>query len=107
MAVVRIHQNNNCTGQSYYLIDRRLSLKAKGLHALMLSLPKGSDYSIAALSESSKDGTESVQSALKELTKFGYFKRKQLMDVNGRFGEYQYDLFDTPEDIREDAEESS
>lgn len=50
MAVFRIEKNKNYTTMSnYHLRDRRLSLKAKGLLSLILSLPDGWDYSVRGL----------------------------------------------------------
>ena len=47
MAVFRIEKNKNYTTMSnYHLRDRRLSLKAKGLLSLILSLPDGWDYRV-------------------------------------------------------------
>ena len=51
MAVMRIHKNKNYTVISnVHLRDKRISLKAKGLLTLMLSLPEDWDYSVEGLS---------------------------------------------------------
>lgn len=50
MSIVRVNKTNNYTVMSnYHLRNRELSLKAKGLLSLMLSLPDDWDYSIAGL----------------------------------------------------------
>lgn len=47
MAVFRVERTQNYTVMSnYHLRDRRLSLKAKGLLSLMLSLPEDWDYTL-------------------------------------------------------------
>lgn len=50
MSVVRVHKNANFTVMSnYHFKEKNMSLKAKGLLSLMLSLPDDWDYSIAGL----------------------------------------------------------
>ena len=81
MAVMRVHKNANFTVMSnYHFREKKMSLKAKGLLSLMLSLPNDWDYSIAGLATLSKDGKDSVMSALKELEQFGYLTRTRLVD---------------------------
>lgn len=97
MAVVRVHKNSNYTTMSnYHFKEKKMSLKAKGLLSLMLSLPDDWDYSIAGLSTLSKDGKDSVMTALKELEKFGYLQRTRLQDSKGQFIGYDYDIFEEP-----------
>lgn len=54
---------------NYHLQDKNLSIKAKGLLSLMLSLPKNWDYSINGLVTLSKDGRSSIRNTLNELKK--------------------------------------
>ena len=50
MAVIRINKTQNYTVMSnYHLKEKDMSLKAKGLLSLMLSLPDNWDYSISGL----------------------------------------------------------
>ena len=57
-----------------HLLDQNLSLKAKGLFSLILSLPDGElkNCSLKGLAELSKDSMDSVRIALKELIEYGY-----------------------------------
>ena len=97
MAVMRIHKTANYTIMSnHHFKEREMSLKAKGLLSLMLSLPDDWDYSIAGLATLSRDGKDSVMSALKELETFGYLTRTRLVDERGRFAGYDYDIFEEP-----------
>lgn len=97
MAVMRVHKNANYTVMSNtHFKEKGMSLKAKGLLSLMLSLPDDWDYSIAGLATLSKDGKDSVMSALKELEAFGYLIRTRLTDERGRFAGYDYDIFEEP-----------
>lgn len=98
MAVMRVHKNANYTIMSnHHFKEKGMSLKAKGLLSLMLSLPDDWDYSIAGLATLSKDGKDSVMSALKELEAFGYLIRTRLTDERGRFAGYDYDIFEEPQ----------
>ena len=81
---------------NHHFKEKGMSLKAKGLLSLMLSLPDDWDYSIAGLATLSKDGKDSVMSALKELEAFGYLIRTRLVDERGRFAGYDYDIFEEP-----------
>lgn len=100
MAVFRVHKNENYTVLSnYHFKEKGMSLKAKGLLSLMLSLPENWDFSAAGLVTLSKDGKDSVNAALKELEKFGYLKRTQAYDESGKFRGYDYEIFEKPSDV--------
>lgn len=97
MAVFRVNRNKNYTHMAnYHFREKGMSLKAKGLLSLMLSLPEEWDYSINGLATLSKDGRESVMNTLAELEQFGYLKRTKLNDSKGRFTGYDYDIFEKP-----------
>lgn len=97
MAVIRVHKNENYTVLSnYHFKEKGMSLKAKGLLSLMLSLPENWDYSVAGLVTLSRDGRDSVNAALKELEKFGYLRRTQAFDEGGKFSGYDYEIFENP-----------
>ena len=50
MAVMRVEKNSNYTVMAnYHLRDKRLSLKAKGLLSVMISLPAEWDYNLPFL----------------------------------------------------------
>ena len=101
MAVFRVHKNENYTVLSnYHFKEKGLSLKAKGLLSLMLSLPENWDYSAAGLVTLSKDGKDSVNAALKELEKFGYLRRTQAYDASGKFKGYNYEIFEQPTELK-------
>lgn len=97
MATFRINKNQNYTIMSnVHLQQAEMSLKAKGILSVMLSLPDDWDYSIAGLVKMSKDGKDSVVSALLELEKLGYLKRTQQFDSKGHFAGYIYDIYEQP-----------
>lgn len=98
MAVIRVHKTKDYTVMSNtHFREKKMSLKAKGLLSLMISLPDDWDYSIAGLTTLSKDGKDSVMSALNELEEFGYLKRTRITDDKGKFAGYDYDIFEQPQ----------
>lgn len=78
--------------------DRRLSYKAKGLLSVILSLPPEWDYTIGGLAALSADGTDSVNSGIRELEKYGYITRRQLRDERGRMSHNEYLVYENPAD---------
>ena len=61
MAVFRIEKTRDYTVMSnHHLRNTDLSLKAKGLLSLMLSLPEDWDYTMKGLARICKDGIDSI-----------------------------------------------
>lgn len=97
MAVIRVQKTENYTVMSnHHLRNRELSLKAKGLISLMLSLPPEWDYSVAGLVSICKESHTSVRSALKELEEHNYLIRQRKNSEKGYFV-YEYTLYEIPE----------
>ena len=95
--VFRINKTENYTVMgNYHLREKDMSLKAKGLMSIMLSLPKDWDYSINGLANLSKDGKDSVMSTLNELENFGYLIRTKHINEKGQFDGYNYDIYEKP-----------
>ena len=106
MAVFRIEKNKNCTVMAnYHLRDISLSLKAKGLLSLMLSLPEDWDYTTKGLACICKDGVDSICSTVKELEKAGYVQRRRLRNELGHLTEIEYTILEKP--VRSAASEES
>lgn len=98
MAVIRVNNTKGFTVMSnYHFQDKEISLKAKGLLGLMLSLPSNWDYSVNGLVAIIKENKAAVQSALKELEEHKYLKRTRVQDETGRF-DYVYDIYEKPYD---------
>jgi hypothetical protein len=70
--------------------DARLSLKAIGLLAQLLSHAPGWKVSLASLARANDCGLDLIRGAISELEEAGYLVRKQDRDVNNRFGEAIY-----------------
>lgn len=96
---LNVHKNKNYTVMSnYHLKETEMSLKAKGLLSVILSLPPEWDYSIAGLVAISKENETAIKTALRELKQFGYLKVTKLMPNQTESGriEYSYDIYEEP-----------
>ena len=99
MAVYRVERTRDYTVMSnHHLKDTNLSLKAKGLLSLMLSLPDDWNFNMRGLSSICKEGLEAIGNALKELEKAGYMVRNQLRGANGRITDTEYIIYERPQE---------
>ena len=76
------------------LRDTGLSLKTKGLFAIILSLPETWDYSVAGLATVAGCGRDAIRSALGEMEQAGYLKRTRSHGEGGKFAGVIYDIRD-------------
>ena len=77
--IFRVERTKNFTVMSnHHFKNKNLTLKAKGLLSLMLSLPDDWNYNMQGLATLSRDGIDSVRSAIKELEHHGYVERHRL-----------------------------
>lgn len=101
MSTIRVNKNENYTVMSNcHLKDSRLSLKAKGLLSIMLSLSDGWHYSIGGLVAICKENETAIKSTLSELKTCGYLvvtKKLPNETESGRF-EYIYDIYEQPQE---------
>ena len=105
MASFKIHKNENYTIISnHHLRNKELSLKAKGLLSIMLSLPKDWDYSISGLIAICKEQESAITSTLAELKNNGYLIIKKFMPNETKSGriEYEYHIFENPEQEKQE-----
>ncbi len=99
MPVYRTKKIKNFTIMSnYHLSDKNLSLKAKGLLSLMLSLPNNWNFSIAGLCAICQEGKLAIKSTLKELEDRNYLIIEKDRNNKGLF-EYTYFIYEEPQDI--------
>ena len=98
MSVFRVEKNKNYTVMAnYHLRDENLSLKARGLLSMILSLPDDWDYSLAGLVKISKDGLTAVRAALHELEDNGYIHRERQRGPHGRLAGSIYTVYEYPQ----------
>ena len=100
MAVFRVEKTRNYTVMSnYHLRDKSLSLKAKGLLSLMLSLPEDWDYTTKGLARICKDGVDSICATVRELEGAGYIVRERERHADGTLGGIEYIILEQPRGI--------
>lgn len=98
MAVFRIEKTRDYTVMAnHHLRNTALSLKAKGLLSLMLSLPEDWDYTTKGLAKICKDGVDSICSAVSELEGHGYVIRERIRNAKGQLTDIQYTILERPE----------
>ena len=97
MAVFRIERTRDYTVMSnHHLRNVALSLKAKGLLSMMLSLPDDWNYTTRGLAKICKEGVDAIGGALRELEREGYIVRHQLRDAQGRISDTEYVIYEQP-----------
>ena len=97
MAVFRVERTRDYTVMSnFHLKDKRLSLKAKGLLSQMLSLPDDWDYTLSGLCFINRESKDAIRSAINELERAGYIRRRQTTDAAGKFGSNEYSVYECP-----------
>lgn len=92
----RVQKTQNYTIMSnHHLRNKALSLKAKGLLSLMLSLPEDWDYTTRGLASICKEGVDSVCATVRELEAAGYIIRRRIRDRNGQMRGMEYTVLES------------
>ena len=82
--IFRVERTKNFTVMSnHHFKNKNLTLKAKGLLSLMLSLPDDWNYNMQGL-------------AIKELEHHGYVERHRLRNEYGFYGDTEYIIREVP-----------
>lgn len=79
---------------TYHLTDTRLSIEAKGLLTLLLSMPDDWEYSIENLKSIMREDENVIQDIINELTAAGYFKAEPIKDTKGVPYRTEYFIFE-------------
>ena len=96
-AVFRIEKTKDFTVMSnHHLRNTSLSLKAKGLLSLILSLPDNWDYTVKGLSKICKEGVDSIGTAINELEDEGYITRTRVRNAKGQLTTVEYIISEQP-----------
>lgn len=90
-----VKQKRFVTIDNAVFMDKRLTLKAKGLMGVCLTRPDDWDFHMTYLIKQSKDGRDSTYSALKELKDFGYIQQVAVR-IEGKVKRYEYLVFEDP-----------
>lgn len=95
--IIRVERTKNFTVMSnHHFKNKKLSLKAKGLLSLMLSLPDDWNYNMKGLATLSKDGIDSVRTAMKELENQGYVEKDRNRNEAGCYQGTVYTVREVP-----------
>lgn len=102
MSIIRVKKDKN----NPYLImnktsinDKRLSLKAKGLHCFLLSKPDNWYIDTRDIVSNNSNGRDSVLSSINELVKYGYMYKHRFRNNDGTFNSYNYLVYENPHGI--------
>ncbi len=102
--VLRVKKTKNFTVMSnHHLKNKELSLRAKGLLSVILSLPDNWDFTIKGLAAISKEGVDAIRSSICELESAGYVKRRRLKS-SGKLSKTEYTFYEVPSQKECDAE---
>ncbi|RPH39040.1 MAG: helix-turn-helix domain-containing protein [Burkholderiales bacterium] len=108
--IVRVSKNRE---NPYVMInksiydDTRLSAKAIGILGYLLSKPDNWTAQVSDIVKHFRDGEKSIKSGLRELEKYGYYKKYPIRE-NGKITHWESSIFEMPEtqNIDETLEES-
>lgn len=89
-----------------FLEDTRLSYKAKGILAYLLSKPDNWKVIVANLVNNSSDGKAAVYSGLRELKKYGYYEKRPVRSEDGRkIARWESTVYEVPVSLLTDFQE--
>ncbi|HDV8362711.1 TPA: DnaD domain protein [Bacillus cereus] len=98
MATFRVSKSKNYTTiNNIGLRDERLSWKAKGILAYILSLPDDWVFYMEEISTHAKDGIDSLRVGMKELKKFGYVRRFPVKNEKGKITNWETIIYEVPQ----------
>ena len=102
MAVFRVEKTMDYTVMAnHHLKNRSLTLKAKGLLSLMLSLPEDWDYTLKGLSLISVENIDAIREAVRELERTGYIVRSRERNAKGQLKGADYVIYEQPRSLDE------
>ena len=91
----RVNSDFTCVHNAF-IRDKELSIAAKGLLLVMLSLPENWNFSIVGLQALVPDGKDKVSSTLKILERLGYLRRSRVTNDKGVITDWEYCFSDEP-----------
>ncbi|MDK7443429.1 DnaD domain-containing protein [Bacillus paranthracis] len=98
MATFRVNKDKNYTTiNNTGLKDTRLSWKAKGILAYILTLPDDWIFYMEEVTKHSKDGIASLKAGMKELKEYGYVKRFPIKGEDGKISKWEMIIYEVPQ----------
>lgn len=108
MPVFRVEKTRDYTVMAnHHLKNKELTLKAKGLLSVMLSLPEDWDYTLKGLSHINREGVDAIREAVRELEHAGYVQRSRNKNAKGQFADIEYVIYEQPRRPYADEEPAS
>ncbi|MED2186912.1 DnaD domain protein [Bacillus wiedmannii] len=99
MGIFRVKKDHNYSViNNTGLKDKRLSWKAKGILAYILTLPDDWVFYREELSQHAKDGINSLRAGMQELKEYGYIKRFPIKDVKNKIVRWETIIYEIPLD---------
>ncbi|MDK6268398.1 hypothetical protein QP113_02645 [Lactobacillus mulieris] len=96
MTVIRKKKQSYTVLSNTVIKDERLSWKARGIFAYLMSLPEDWTFHQIEIAKHAKDGRDALRTGMDELQEFGYLKIFRDRDGNGRLGDAVWLLDDSP-----------
>ena len=100
--IIRKKQNKFVTISNTPFKDRELSLKAKGLLGVIMTLPDNWNFTIVGIATCLKESTSAISTAIKELMSAGYCVREIVYDESHKIIGYSYKFSDEKELLTEE-----
>ena len=98
MAVFRVEKTRDYTVMAnHHLKNRNLTLKAKGLLSVMLSLPDDWDFTLKGLARINREGIDAIREGIRELEQAGYVMRHRIRDERGKLRGNEYVIYERPQ----------
>lgn len=94
--VIRKKNENYTIISNTVLRDKRITLKSKGLIALVMSLPSNWDFTIRGLITIVKEGRDAIYASIKELKQYGYCDVVVCRDERGKLIGNDYVFYEEP-----------
>lgn len=99
--ITRIKNVNYTTISNVFLRDKKLSLKAKGFLAVVMSLPDDWDFSINGICAVLPEGKTAIYSTIKELKDNGYCEYSTSRDDKGRMIGNDYTFYENSKNYQD------
>ena len=95
--IIRVkHKDKFTTILNNTLQDSRLSYRARGILAYLLSKPDNWKANISDIAKNGEEGQRAVRTAIEELDYYGYFKSERKRNEDGQYEGYETYIFEYP-----------